>query len=184
MPRSAGEALSEGLLLALRHLRPVLPLAVLSWAPGELVRVLTMVLPLSPSGRLLGSLGSLVLTLLGICLVSAAVVRLLQRPGGACPARVWAHRGATLSGRRLWELLCFGVLGAAWMAPMVAASVTSWVLLTGCGHLLLACAVGIIFRVVGMLQGLAAAVGLVLLYADACAESGLPTRLRHLARWQ
>src|SRR5438105_4520699 len=76
-PRSAGEALSEGIRLTLAHLRHVLVISVIGWAPGELVRLLTLLLPLSPAERVLGSLASLGLTLLGVAFVSVAVVALL-----------------------------------------------------------------------------------------------------------
>ena len=183
-PRSAGEALSEGVRLALLHLRQVLLISIVGWAPGELVRLLTAMLPLSRSERLMGSLAALCLSLLGVAFVSAAVVGLLTRPSPAAQPSARADRAAALSSRRLWEVLAFGLLVACWMAPLGAASAASWTLLTAQGHCLLAHAIGMFLSYLGTLQCQGAAVGLALLYADACAEGGLPTRLGHLARFR
>lgn len=180
-PRTASEALSEGVQLLLRNVQKVLLISLVGWAPGELVRLLAFLLPLSPPERMLGSLASLGLSLLGVAFVSVAVVGLLARSGPG-PCANPAPRAAPLPARRLWELVVFALLVAGWMAPLCGASLASFALLTAQGHCLLAHAIGMLLSFLGTLQCQGAAVGLALLYADACAEGGLPTRLSHLAR--
>src|SRR5438477_232173 len=133
-PRSAREALQDGLRLWFMNWRSVLPVAFVGWAPGQLLCLSALVLPLAPGQRLLLS------------------------------------------------LLAFGLLVAGAMAPLLLLSLSGWLLLASRGLLFLSLLIGLCTSFLLSLQGQGAAVGLALLYADACAETGLPTRLLHLAR--
>ncbi len=268
-PRSAGEALIEGLRLWVVHRRSMLPVALLGWAPGEALRLLALLLPLPARDRVALSLGALALSLAGAAFVTAAVIGTLTGPveprgaagqahtidvfqvglsrmaevlrtqvlllalllatllppllsvgrllEGSGPGGLWCllalliclpvfsllglrfslaltaaavdeagvgalRRSAVLARGRLLDLVAFGLLWAGFVAPLLLCSASCWLLLLPKGLLLLSHGVGIGLGLLFTLQGQGAAVGLALLYADACEATGLKTRLSHLAR--
>jgi hypothetical protein len=119
-----------------------------------------------------------IFSLLGLRFSLALTATAADQAGGIAALR----RSALLSRGRLLDLLSFGLLWAGVVAPMLLCAVSSSLLLVPRGLCLVESGLGIALGFLFTLQGQGAAVGLALIYADACAALGLQTRLRHLAR--